>query len=70
MIPKKLSTLITLAILSMGLIGCATPSKETGYSEGIDYIPFEKGAAMGVAPERGAFLSDRFYKFQFEHCNK
>jgi len=66
---SRLLMLTIWALLLTALTGCATQNKESGYQLGVDYIPFEKGAEMGKAPERGAFLSDRFYKYQFGKCN-
>lgn len=38
--------------------------------DGVDIVWLEKGQQFPPdgAPARGAFVSDKFYKFQFERC--
>jgi len=53
----------------MGFAGCATPAKDIPFQDGVDYISLEKDQEF-KAPVRGQFLSDNFYKFQFERCKQ
>lgn len=50
--------------------GCASTGKDMPIQDGVDIVWLEKGQQFPPdgAPARGAFVSDKFYKFQFERC--
>lgn len=58
--------MILLALL-MQFAGCASIG-EVPIQEGVDLVWLDGGEVF-TAPVRGAFLSDSYYKFQFERCN-
>lgn len=63
---KRLLLLTTLLLCSMLSAGCQTTNNYP-VQEGVDLVWLTKGQAL-TAPTDGAFLSDRFYKEQFDRC--
>ncbi len=56
-----------LLALSLHNVGCASTGKDVPVIAGQDIVWLEKGDTL-KAPVRGAFLSDSYYKFQFDRC--
>jgi predicted small secreted protein len=64
---KKLLIITILLVLSTLSAGCASIGKDVPVQEGVDIIWVKKGQTV-TAPVDGAFLSNSFYKFQFDRC--
>lgn len=64
---KRLLLLTTLLLCSTLSAGCQSTGKNYPVQEGVDLVWLDKGQVL-TAPTSGAFLSDSFYKEQFDRC--
>lgn len=58
-----------LPLCLMLFVGCARTGNDIPFQEGVDLVWLQEGDKL-KAPAKGAFLSEKFYQFQFDRCVK